>query len=74
MLKRFENLGIAVDVTVSPGLGHKILLEPTAMEGLKDVAGAIDSVGEDVAIAAPPALDPVVSTRILWPMSVLLRT
>jgi predicted esterase len=40
-----RNRGIAVDVTVSPGLGHNILLEPIAMERLKDVAGAIDSGG-----------------------------
>jgi hypothetical protein len=38
-----RNRGVAVDVTVSSGLGYNILLEPIAIERLKDVAGAIDS-------------------------------
>jgi cobalamin biosynthesis Co2+ chelatase CbiK len=38
-----RNRGVAVDVTVSHGLGHNILLEPIAMERLKDVVDRIDS-------------------------------
>ena len=33
---------VAATVTVAPGLGHHILLEPIAMERLKEVAGSID--------------------------------
>ena len=40
-----RNHGVAVDVTVSPGLGHNILLEPIAIERLKDVISAIGSGG-----------------------------
>jgi acetyl esterase/lipase len=29
--------GIPVDVTVAPGLGHEILLEPVAMDQLKQI-------------------------------------
>jgi pimeloyl-ACP methyl ester carboxylesterase len=36
---------IAVNVAIAPGLGHNILLEPIAMERLKEVAGTIDSGG-----------------------------
>jgi pimeloyl-ACP methyl ester carboxylesterase len=38
-----KNRNVAVNVTIAPGLGHNILLEPVAMERLKDVAGAIDA-------------------------------
>jgi predicted esterase len=34
---------VAVDVTIAPGLAHNILLEPIAMDRLKDVAGAPDA-------------------------------
>jgi pimeloyl-ACP methyl ester carboxylesterase len=34
---------VAVNVTIAPGLGHNILLEPIAMERLKEVAGTIDA-------------------------------
>lgn len=34
---------VAVDVTLAPGLGHNILLEPVAMERLKAIAGTIDA-------------------------------
>jgi acetyl esterase/lipase len=34
---------IAVNVTIAPGLSHNILLEPIAMERLKEVASTIDS-------------------------------
>jgi pimeloyl-ACP methyl ester carboxylesterase len=37
-----RNRGIAVDVTVAPGLPHDILLEPVALDRLKDVVAAID--------------------------------
>jgi predicted esterase len=33
---------IAVNVTIASGLGHRILLEPVAMERLKEVASTID--------------------------------
>lgn len=36
--------GIAVDVTVAPGLGHNILLEPIAMERLKHTVSALSRV------------------------------
>jgi len=32
---------VAVDVTIAPGLAHNILLEPIAMERVKDIAGAM---------------------------------
>jgi acetyl esterase/lipase len=38
-----RNRGVAVDVTVSPWLGHNILLDPIAIERLKEVVGAIGS-------------------------------
>jgi pimeloyl-ACP methyl ester carboxylesterase len=38
-----KNRNVAVNVTIAPGLGHNILLEPLAMERLKEVAGAIDA-------------------------------
>lgn len=34
---------IQVDVTIAPGLRHSILLEPIAMDRLKEAAGAIDA-------------------------------
>jgi acetyl esterase/lipase len=34
---------VAVNVTIAPGLGHNILLEPIAMERLKEVASRIDA-------------------------------
>jgi pimeloyl-ACP methyl ester carboxylesterase len=34
---------VAVNVTMAPGLGHNILLEPIAMERLKEVASRIDA-------------------------------
>ena len=34
---------ITVNVTIAPGLGHRILLEPVAMERLKEVAAAVDA-------------------------------
>jgi pimeloyl-ACP methyl ester carboxylesterase len=40
-----RNRNVAVNVTIAPGLGHNILLEPVAMERLKDVAAAIDAGG-----------------------------
>jgi pimeloyl-ACP methyl ester carboxylesterase len=38
-----RNRNVAVNVTIAPGLGHDILLEPIAMERLKEVAGTIDT-------------------------------
>ena len=38
-----RNRGIAVDVTVAPGLPHNILLAPVALDRLKDLVAAIDS-------------------------------
>jgi len=38
-----QNRHVTVNVTIAPGLGHNILLEPVAMERLKEVAGAIDA-------------------------------
>jgi hypothetical protein len=43
MLKRFEAAGSRVGVTVSPGLGHHMLLEPIAIERLKEAVGTIGS-------------------------------
>jgi pimeloyl-ACP methyl ester carboxylesterase len=34
---------VAVNVTIAPGLGHRILLEPIAMDRLKDIVSAIDA-------------------------------
>ncbi|UPJ53683.1 alpha/beta fold hydrolase [Bradyrhizobium sp. 200] len=34
---------VAVNVTIAPGLGHNILLEPIAMERLKEIASTIDA-------------------------------
>lgn len=34
---------IAANVTIAPGLGHNILLEPIAMERLKEIVGTIDA-------------------------------
>jgi pimeloyl-ACP methyl ester carboxylesterase len=36
---------VTVNVTIAPGLGHRILLEPIAMEQLKEVAAAVDAGG-----------------------------
>jgi pimeloyl-ACP methyl ester carboxylesterase len=38
-----RNRNIAVNVTIAPGLGHNILLEPIAMERLKEIASTIDT-------------------------------
>jgi pimeloyl-ACP methyl ester carboxylesterase len=38
-----KNRNVAVNVTIAPGLGHNILLEPVAIERLKEVASAIDA-------------------------------
>jgi hypothetical protein len=32
-----------VNVTIAPGLGHRILLEPIAMERLKEVSSMVDA-------------------------------
>jgi hypothetical protein len=32
-----------VNVTIAPGLGHNILLEPIAMERLRQIASTIDA-------------------------------
>ena len=48
-------------VTIAPGLGHNILLEPIAMERLLEVAGTISGVpdqGAPVQAAAPAVIDP----------------
>ncbi|WP_334361431.1 MULTISPECIES: alpha/beta hydrolase family protein [unclassified Bradyrhizobium] len=37
-----RNRNVAVNVTIAPGLGHNILLEPIAMERLEEVASTID--------------------------------
>jgi len=39
-----RNRHVAVNVTIAPGLGHNILLEPIAMERLNEVASTIDVV------------------------------
>jgi len=36
---------VTVNVTIAPGLGHRILLEPIAMERLKEVAATVDTGG-----------------------------
>ena len=38
-----RNRNVAVNVTIAPGLGHNILLEPIAMEHLKEIASTIDT-------------------------------
>jgi pimeloyl-ACP methyl ester carboxylesterase len=38
-----RNRNVAVSVTIAPGLGHNILLEPVAMERLKEVVDTIDT-------------------------------
>jgi pimeloyl-ACP methyl ester carboxylesterase len=38
-----RNRNVAVNVTIAPGLGHDILLEPIAMERLEEVASRIDA-------------------------------
>jgi pimeloyl-ACP methyl ester carboxylesterase len=38
-----RNRNVAVNVTIAPGLGHNILLDPIAMDRLKEVAGTIDA-------------------------------
>jgi hypothetical protein len=35
-----QKRGITANVTVSPGLGHNILLEPVAMDRLRDIVSA----------------------------------
>jgi predicted esterase len=39
--EKLQNRGVAVDVTISPGLGHNILLEPVAMDRLKGIVGTL---------------------------------
>ena len=36
---------VSVDVTVAPNLGHRILLEPIAMDRLKEAVRTIDAGG-----------------------------
>jgi hypothetical protein len=38
-----RNRNIAVNATIAPGLGHSILLEPVAMERLKEIVSAMDN-------------------------------
>jgi acetyl esterase/lipase len=38
-----RNRGIAVNVTVAPGLSHNILLDPVAMERLKEAVSTDDA-------------------------------
>lgn len=38
-----RNRNVAVNVTIAPGFSHNILLEPIAMERLKEVASTIDA-------------------------------
>jgi acetyl esterase/lipase len=38
-----RNRNVAVNVTIAPGLGHDILLEPVAMDQLREAVGAIDA-------------------------------
>jgi pimeloyl-ACP methyl ester carboxylesterase len=38
-----RNRGVTADVTIAPGLEHNILLEPIAMERLKEIASRIDA-------------------------------
>ena len=38
-----QHRNVAVNVTVAAGLGHNILLEPIAMERLKEVVGTVDA-------------------------------
>src|SRR5882672_3168719 len=38
-----RNRNVAVNVTIAPGLGHNILLEPIAMEHLKEIASTINT-------------------------------
>jgi hypothetical protein len=38
-----RNRNVAANVTIAPGLGHDILLEPVAMDQLKEVVGAINA-------------------------------
>jgi pimeloyl-ACP methyl ester carboxylesterase len=40
-----RNRNIAASVTIAPGLSHNILLEPIAMERLKEVVSTIDVGG-----------------------------
>jgi len=41
MQKSFQNRGIAVDVTISPGLSHNVLLEPVAIDRLKGIVSTL---------------------------------
>jgi hypothetical protein len=41
MQKSFQNRGIAVDVTISPGLSHNVLLEPVAIDRLKAIVSTL---------------------------------
>jgi pimeloyl-ACP methyl ester carboxylesterase len=38
-----RNRNVAVNVTIAPGLSHNILLEPIAMERLKELASTVDA-------------------------------
>ena len=38
-----RNRSVAVNVTIAPGLSHNILLEPIAMERLKELANTVDA-------------------------------
>jgi pimeloyl-ACP methyl ester carboxylesterase len=49
---------VSVHLTVAPGLGHNILLEPIALERLLEVAGTVSGAPErPVSTAAPAAPD-----------------
>jgi pimeloyl-ACP methyl ester carboxylesterase len=55
-----RNRNVAVHVTIAPGLGHNILLEPIAMERLLEVVSTISQVpdqGVPVPVDAPAVTD-----------------
>jgi pimeloyl-ACP methyl ester carboxylesterase len=55
-----RNRNVAAHVTIAPGLGHNILLEPIAMERLLEVASTISGVpdqGVPVPAVAPAVID-----------------
>ena len=39
--EKLQNRGIAVDVTISPGLSHNVLLEPVAIDRLKGIVSTL---------------------------------
>jgi BlaI family transcriptional regulator, penicillinase repressor len=43
LFKGSADRNVPVNVTIAPSLSHNILLEPIAMEHLKEVAGTIDA-------------------------------